>query len=108
MDYCHSLFQLINDSYLEYKFQNSEVVIEPLGVIRNEILLCRLNQIPLKMSTKIIVKRKNNYPKYIESEINEIQVNHKKITEIDGSSDLNVGISLFKRISNRNKFKISK
>ncbi len=108
LEYCNSLFELVNNSFLEFKFQNRAIDIEHLGVIRNEILLCRLNKISIDMSSKIIVKRKNIYPKYFEMEIKEIQVNHKVITEIDGSSDIDVGVLLSEKISERNKFKLAK
>lgn len=104
--YSVSLFKVLENELLEFKYSNQSRPIEKIGVLKNEVLLCELKDIELDYTSKLIAKRNGQFPEYLECSIKEIQLNGKKIENVAREQELKVGIQLNQNISVRNKFKI--
>lgn len=102
--YCTALVSLLRDELCEYQMLNESIKVEKIMVIRNSILCCNASGVELNKQSKIIVRRANNYPRFLLADIKKIEVENINVDTVPLELNANVGLELSCHITSGNDF----
>lgn len=102
-----SLFELINDNYLNKIYTQNNDKIEVINIFNNQILCFNTKGKLINKSSKILIKSESQFPNVSIANIQDIQQNRVRIDNTSLDENIEIGIKLDKKIKNNMHFKLA-
>lgn len=104
--YCNSLYELINDKYLEKLYVQIKEEVTVINIYASSILCFQSEGKIINRNSKILVKSDNHTPNYFLANILDIQHSSVSIDSTDQGKDIQIGVSLDKKIKSTMSFSL--